>query len=69
MSTTARSIAKFAVAAGEFVAVAAYQRARAADLAAVLAVNVAPRRTGERSGSAAGRSVTCRSRRSANTCW
>ncbi|MFJ3941124.1 ABC transporter ATP-binding protein [Streptomyces parvus] len=37
---------KFTVAAGEFVAVAAYQPRAAADLAAVLAVNVAPRAYG-----------------------
>ncbi|WP_318198274.1 ABC transporter ATP-binding protein [Streptomyces sp. MCL20-2] len=37
---------RFAVAAGEFVAIAAYQPRAAADLAAVLAVNVAPRAYG-----------------------
>lgn len=59
----------FEVAAGEFVAIAVYQPRAAADLASVLAVNVAPDAYEGWCGSAGGRSRSCRSRRSASTCW
>ncbi|MFC7587797.1 ABC transporter transmembrane domain-containing protein [Nonomuraea antimicrobica] len=60
---------KFHVSAGEFVAIAAYRPRAAADLVSLLAVHVPPGAYEGSCGSAGTKRGTCRSRRSASTCW